>query len=81
MDWILSFTTVVASYSLGWSKGKSWVWFLNAANSAVWVYYVVTIKQYGLILSAIVAIVLDLFSAVRAYKKEHQAKSLKEKNE
>jgi hypothetical protein len=68
MDWALSFATELANCGLGWSKGKWWMWLINAAVSGWWILYAISIKQFGLILSAVVMIILDLVSAYKAKK-------------
>lgn len=69
MDWILSFTTVLVSCSLGWSKGNWKIWLLTAVNSGFWIFYAISIKQFGLIPSAGVSIILSVISAVREFRK------------
>lgn len=73
MDWFLSAFTVLVNAGLGWTRGKWWAWGLHAINAAVWIFYAITIKQYGLIMAAAVGIVIDLFSAEKAYKRDKVA--------
>jgi|MudIll2142460700_1097286.scaffolds.fasta_scaffold03130_6 hypothetical protein len=52
MDWVLSFTVVLTMYLLG--RKNKWGWVVSALNSILWIYYAISIKQYGLIPSSVI---------------------------
>ena len=67
MDWLLSVTTLLVNSSLGWFKGRWWVWVLHATNAAAWIIYALIIEQYGLILLSASTIVVDAVSGYKAF--------------
>jgi hypothetical protein len=74
MDWFLSVSTLLANSSLGWFKGRYWIWLLHAVNAFVWIVYALAIKQYGLIMLSVFTIAVDLISAYRDYATTKAAK-------
>jgi hypothetical protein len=65
MDWVLSITTLLANWGLGYSKGKVWMWILHAVNGAFWIVYSILIQQYGLIVLSIATVVIDIITAIK----------------
>lgn len=47
MDWILSATSIAMLYLMG-NKSK-WGPLVGVTSQALWIYYVITTKQYGLV--------------------------------
>lgn len=74
MDWFLSISTWFVNSGLGWFKGKPWIWGVHAANAAVWIFYAVTIEEYGLIPLSLVTIVTDVVSGYRSWRAERKAR-------
>ena len=68
MDWILSVTTLVVNWSLGWYGKKWWIWVVHSINAAAWIIYSLAIEQYGLILLSVVTVLVDLITAYKVRK-------------
>lgn len=69
MDWILSITVVLTMYLLG--RKNKWGWVISAINSILWIYYAITIQQYGLIPSSVVLGVNAVISGYQWFKTDH----------
>jgi hypothetical protein len=75
VDWFLSITTLAVNWSLGWFKGKWWLWLIHALNASLWIAYSLAIEQYGLILLSIVTVAVDLASGIRQFSLERKNKT------
>ena len=72
MDWFLSAFTFFVNSGLGWFEGAWWAWGLHAVNATVWIFYAISIEQYGLIPLSGVTIAVDLLSGYRSWRKERE---------
>jgi len=73
MDWVLSISTLFTNSALGWSKGASWSWFAQGANSVAWIYYSIVTDQQGLILLAVATLIIAVVSGIKALKGKEDA--------
>jgi hypothetical protein len=69
MDWALSITTLLVNAGLGWTRGAWWMWIVHSVNGAAWIIYASIIGQYGLIIVGLGTVIIDIPSAIRAYRK------------
>ncbi len=75
MDWVLAITTLVVNSGLGWLRGSPWAWLLHAVNNVAWVVYMVFLDLWGLVVCASVGVIVDLYSAYRAGKRERDERT------
>jgi len=74
MDWVLSALTIFMNIILG--KKSEWGWVLLIGISLLWIYYAITIKQYGLIPAAFVNVLVGAYNTNKWYQeRKHETSS------
>lgn len=71
-SWVLSATTAISVYLLGFKK--SWVWLFALANEFLWIAYGVVTKQWGFVGFGLVYGVIYTFNWLKWYGHELQEK-------
>ena len=72
MDYLLAVTTVLVNGNLGWSRGNKMSWILHILNNILWIFYGISITQYGLIILSVVSILIDSVSLYKRCKNDKQ---------
>jgi hypothetical protein len=68
MDWFLSVITIIGNYGLGYLRGVWWSWFVCTIPAYVWIYYAISIGEYGLILASVVQATMYYFTGFKRLK-------------
>ena len=63
MSWLLSITSVIMLWLMG-NKNK-YAPYVGIFNQGLWIFYVITTKQYGLLLGVIMYLVVHIRNAVK----------------
>ena len=66
MSWILSITSVIMLWLMG-NKNK-YAPYVGIFNQMLWIYFVLTTKQYGLLLGVVMYLIVHIRNAVKWQK-------------
>lgn len=63
MDWILSAVSMIMLWSMG--NKKRYAPFIGIAAQALWIYYAISINQYGLLIGTVGYLIIHIRNAVK----------------